>query len=46
MIVTVHCTLRPGLPVAEAHDITERIELALRKRLRRNIVVNIHPEPQ
>ena len=46
MIVTVHCTLRPGLPVAEAHDITERIELALRKRLRRNVVVNIHPEPQ
>jgi cation diffusion facilitator family transporter len=46
VVVTVHCTLQPGLSVERAHDITERLELKLRERVHRNIRVNIHAEPE
>lgn len=46
VVVTVHCTLQPGLSVERAHDITERLELKLRERVQRNIRVNIHAEPE
>jgi cation diffusion facilitator family transporter len=46
VVVTVHCTLQPGLSVERAHDITERLELKLRERVQRDIRVNIHAEPE
>jgi len=46
VVVTVHCTLQPGLSVERAHDITERLELKLRERVHQNIRVNIHAEPE
>jgi len=45
MVVTVHCTLRPGLSVERAHDITEQLELEIRERFHQNMTVNIHAEP-
>ena len=45
VVVTVHCTLEPGLSVERAHAITEDLELRFRERVQKNLRVNIHPEP-
>jgi len=45
VVVTVHCTLQPGLSVERAHAITEDLELRFRERVQQNLRVNIHPEP-
>lgn len=45
VVVTVHCTLQPGLSVERAHAITEDLELRFRERVHGNLRVNIHPEP-
>ena len=46
VLVTVHCTLQPGLSVEQAHDITEGLEIRLRAASPRIAKVNIHPEPK
>ena len=46
VLVTVHCTLQPGLSVEQAHDITEEMELRLRQASSRITQVNIHAEPK
>lgn len=45
VVVTVHCTLQPGLSVERAHAITEELELRFRERVHKNLRVNIHAEP-
>lgn len=45
VVVTVHCTLQPGLSVERAHAITEDLELRFRERVNQNLRVNIHAEP-
>ena len=45
VVVTVHCTLQPGLTVERAHAITEDLELRFRERVSNKLRVNIHPEP-
>ena len=46
MVVTVHCLLQSGLPVAQVHELTERLELEIRERFPEIHTINIHPEPQ
>lgn len=46
ILVTVHCTLQPGLSVEQAHDITEGLETRLRKASPRIAKVNVHAEPR
>jgi cation diffusion facilitator family transporter len=45
VVVTVHCTLQPGLSVERAHAITEDLELRFQERVHKKLKVNIHPEP-
>ena len=46
VVVSMHCTLRPGLPVEQAHDITERLKSRFRQAFPQIIKVSIHAEPQ
>ncbi len=46
LVVTIHCTVEPGLSVTQVHIITEELELQLRGAFPRITHVNIHPEPQ
>jgi len=46
LVVTVHCTVAPGLSVTQVHTITEDLELRLRAEFPRITRVNIHPEPR
>jgi len=43
--LTVHCLVGPGQPVAEVHDMTERLETQLRQAFPDITDVNIHAEP-
>lgn len=45
VLVTVHCTLRPGLPVTRVHEITEQLEFRVREEFQQDIKVSVHPEP-
>jgi cation diffusion facilitator family transporter len=44
--LSFHCVVAPDTALAEAHLLTERVELALRERLPRLGHVTIHVEPQ
>jgi divalent metal cation (Fe/Co/Zn/Cd) transporter len=46
VIVSLHCTLDPDLPVAQAHDITERLKASFRQAFPQIMKVNIHAEPR
>ncbi len=46
VVVTVHCTLEPDLPVARAHEITEGLEFRFRKEFPQISKVSIHAEPR
>jgi cation diffusion facilitator family transporter len=46
VVVRLHCTLEPNLPIAEVHDITEMLEFKFRQAFPQISKVNIHAEPQ
>ena len=46
VVVSLHCTLDPDLPVAQAHDITERLKSRFRKAFPQIMKINIHAEPR
>jgi len=46
VVVSLHCTLDPGLPVAQAHDITEKLKLRFRQAFPQIQKISIHAEPQ
>ncbi|HEV2177677.1 MAG TPA: cation-efflux pump [Terriglobia bacterium] len=45
VLVSLHCTLDPSLPVARVHDITEDLEFRFRKEFPQISKVSIHAEP-
>jgi len=45
MSVSFHCTLASGLPILQAHELTDRFERLLRERLEDLGNVTIHVEP-
>lgn len=45
VLVTVHCTLQPGLTVERVHEITEDLELRFRREFHQVFKVGIHAEP-
>jgi cation diffusion facilitator family transporter len=46
VVVRLHCTLEPNLPVGRVHDITEALEFRFRKAFPQISKVSIHPEPK
>jgi cation diffusion facilitator family transporter len=46
VVVRMHCTLEPDLPVGRVHDITEDLEFRFRKAFPQISKVSIHPEPK
>jgi cation diffusion facilitator family transporter len=46
VVVRVHCTLPPDLPIAKVHDITETLEFKFRQAFPQISKVTIHAEPQ
>lgn len=46
VFVRCHCTLLPGLPIAQVHDITEELEFRIRRAFPQILRVNIHAEPK
>jgi cation diffusion facilitator family transporter len=46
MVVGLHCTLDPQLPMSRVHEITELLEFRLRQAFPQVSQVNIHPEPK
>jgi cation diffusion facilitator family transporter len=46
VVVRVHCTVEPNLPVGRVHDITEELEFKFRKAFPQISKVSIHAEPQ
>lgn len=46
VVVRLHCTLEPDLPVGRVHEITEALEFRFRKAFPQISKVNIHPEPR
>ena len=46
ILVRVHCTLEPDLPLGRVHDITEDLEFRFRKELPQVMKVSIHAEPR
>lgn len=42
----VHIRLRGDMTLHDAHEVTRRIELALRERFGKNFFINIHMEPE
>lgn len=45
ILVSVHCTLEPNLPLARVHEITEDLEFRFRKEFPQIMKVSIHAEP-
>jgi cation diffusion facilitator family transporter len=45
VVVRLHCTLRPDLPIAKVHDITEILEFKFRQAFPRISKITIHAEP-
>ncbi len=43
--VYVHCTLDQSIPIKEAHEITDKIELKIKKKIPEIEEINIHAEP-
>ncbi len=46
VLVRLHCTLEPDLPVARVHDITEDLEFRFRNAFPQILKVSIHAEPK
>lgn len=46
ILVSVHCTLEPDLPLGRVHDITEDLEFRFRKEFPQVMKVSIHAEPR
>ncbi len=46
VVVRMHCTLEPDLPVGRVHDITEDLEFKFRRAFPEISKVSIHPEPK
>jgi len=46
VVVSLHCTLNPDLPVRQAHDITERLKSRFRQAFPQIMKISIHAEPQ
>jgi cation diffusion facilitator family transporter len=46
IVVSMHCTVEPQLPVARVHDLTEILEFEFRQAFPRILKVNIHAEPR
>ncbi len=46
VLVTVHCTLEPDLPVERVHDITEELGFRFRQEFPQISRVSIHAEPE
>lgn len=46
ILVSVHCTLEPNLPIGRAHEITEDLEFKFRKEFPQIMKVSIHAEPR
>lgn len=45
VVVRLHCTLEPDLPIARVHDITETLEFKFRQAFPQISKVTIHAEP-
>jgi cation diffusion facilitator family transporter len=45
VVVRLHCTLEPDLPIAKVHDITETVEFKLRQAFPQISKITIHAEP-
>lgn len=45
IVVSVHCTLDPHLPLSRAHEITDELEFKFRKEFPQIVKVSIHAEP-
>lgn len=45
IVVRIHCTLRPELPIANVHEITEMLEFKFRQSFPQISKVTIHAEP-
>jgi cation diffusion facilitator family transporter len=46
LVVRMHCTVEPNLPVARVHEIMEELELKFRKVFPQISKLSIHPEPR
>jgi cation diffusion facilitator family transporter len=46
MLVRLHCTMEPRLPISLVHEITERIEFRFRRAFPQISKVSIHAEPE
>jgi len=46
VVVRLHCTLEPTLPIAKVHDITETLEFKFRQAFPQISKISIHAEPQ
>jgi divalent metal cation (Fe/Co/Zn/Cd) transporter len=46
VVVRLHCTLEPNLPIAKVHDITETLEFKFRQAFPQISKISIHAEPQ
>jgi divalent metal cation (Fe/Co/Zn/Cd) transporter len=46
VVVRLHCTLKPELPIAKVHDITETLEFKFRQAFPQISKITIHAEPQ
>jgi cation diffusion facilitator family transporter len=45
IVVRLHCTLEPDLPIAKVHDITETLEFKFRQAFPQMSKITIHAEP-
>ena len=46
VVVRLHCTLAPDLPISKVHDITEMLEFKFRQAFPQISKITIHAEPQ
>ncbi len=46
VVVSLHCTMEAGLPVARVHEITDNLEFRIREAFPQLSKVSIHPEPE
>jgi divalent metal cation (Fe/Co/Zn/Cd) transporter len=46
VVVQMHCTLDPDLPIAKVHDLTETLEFKFRQAFPQISKISIHAEPQ
>ncbi len=46
VVVRLHCTLPPDLPIARVHEITEALEFKIRQAFPQISKITIHAEPQ